>query len=218
MPIGYWWTVELVSWSVVCALPRSPGGLTAAVWRICWWPAPGSAGSGRSPPTALRFLRTLWPDRPWCAGKTTVRAVRRWCPMGIQVAARREVRVQHTFQESEGPGEPGCSGEIGELLAGDRRHHDPFAVRGTKVAGEAVHVRHVRCGVAFAGADWISVPPQAASSRQFMRTVILWLTASWPVMGGSITPPFSAGRRTGRSFRGKQTAFFVCQHRAREGE
>jgi hypothetical protein len=39
-------------------------------------------------------------------------------PMGIQVAAGGEVRVQHAFQEGEGPGELGRLGEVGELLPG----------------------------------------------------------------------------------------------------
>jgi hypothetical protein len=57
--------------------------------------------------------------------------------MGIQVIAGAEVRVKHTFQESEGPGEPGCLGEVGELPPGECLYPDPFAVRGSKIAGEA---------------------------------------------------------------------------------
>jgi hypothetical protein len=57
--------------------------------------------------------------------------------MGMQVTAGAEVRVEHTFQESKRPGEPGCLGEISELPPGECLYPDPFAVRGGKIAGEA---------------------------------------------------------------------------------
>ncbi len=58
-------------------------------------------------------------------------------PVGVQVTAGGEVRVKHTFQESKGPCEPGCLGEIGELPPGECLYPDPFAVRGSKIPGEA---------------------------------------------------------------------------------
>jgi hypothetical protein len=64
--------------------------------------------------------------------------------MGVQVATGREVGPQQAFQESEGSGQPGRTGEISELLAGECRHHDPGTVRGGEVAGEAA-TPVVRC-------------------------------------------------------------------------
>ena len=58
-------------------------------------------------------------------------------PVGIQVTAGGEVRLHQALKESEGPREPGCPREIGELKPGEHRYHDPFAVGGSKVTGEA---------------------------------------------------------------------------------
>jgi hypothetical protein len=40
-------------------------------------------------------------------------------------------------KKSEGDDEPSYLCEVGELSAGERRHHDPFAVCGIKVTGKA---------------------------------------------------------------------------------
>jgi hypothetical protein len=61
--------------------------------------------------------------------------------MGVQVVRSGEVRVQHPFQEGEGPGAPGGPGQVGELLRGECRHHDPATVRGSEVAGEPAVMR-----------------------------------------------------------------------------
>lgn len=51
--------------------------------------------------------------------------------------AGAEVRVKYALQESKGTGEPGCLGEVGELLPGECLYPDPFAVCGSKISGEA---------------------------------------------------------------------------------
>ena len=57
--------------------------------------------------------------------------------MGIHVPAGGEVRVKQALQESKGTGEPGCLCELGELPAGECRHHDPLPVGSRKFTGEA---------------------------------------------------------------------------------
>jgi len=73
--------------------------------------------------------------------------------MGVQATAGAEVRAKHTFQESKGPGEPGCLGEVGELLPGKCLYPDPFAVRGSKIAGEAA--TRIAAGLVVMYPSWV---------------------------------------------------------------
>jgi hypothetical protein len=56
----------------------------------------------------------------------------RWVHKSPQVEKSKQA-----FQESEGPGQPGCLCEVGELPPAQCRHQDRFTVRSNKVAGEA---------------------------------------------------------------------------------
>src|SRR5258705_11600877 len=76
----------------------------------------------------------LWdgvPGKPRCKQRTDGGAV------GVKATAGAEVRVKYAFQESKGSGEPGCLGEVGELLPGECLYPDPFAVCGSKISAEA---------------------------------------------------------------------------------
>jgi hypothetical protein len=106
-------------------------------------------------------------------------------PMGTQVAAGGKIRVQRAFQEREGPGEPGCLGEIGELLPGECRHHDPFTVRGGEVAGEAA---------LSAVADLTSCALAGWASARKARWPAMVRAASCATAGSAGLPVMSRGR------------------------
>jgi hypothetical protein len=113
--------------------------------------------------------------------------------MGIQVAAGGEVGRKQAFQESEGPAEPGCPGQVHELLPGQCRHHDPFTVRSAKVAGEAAlrpDVMH-RGGRGFGADGKVAGDSTGEVFRRHKRRVVPGHepseALSWPGISGEVS-------------------------------